>query len=245
MAISTRWEPSPVTRPGHFPSIVIRPSSLRPISVKKETAASRDSTTMPTLSIRLRLIVLPLASSRRRAPVLERKSTDFDRSRTRQRHARETAHSGAKRPPAIWTSREAGLTCTGPMVPRRPRLGPDSPRQDNAEFNSAAEPPTAEPPTDPRTPLPLITCQLLAIDESRCRFIPFQRAVSRNTAPSFKSSIMKVRSPFACQSKPLSNRRRTSRFHCAVSGRQVRDPGFSSEVEQAATCIQLDRLFSA
>src|SRR5947209_20114138 len=53
MAISTRWSPSPVTRPAHTPSTMARPSSSRPSSAKKEIAASRDSTTMPTLSIRL------------------------------------------------------------------------------------------------------------------------------------------------------------------------------------------------
>src|SRR5580765_1627333 len=52
MAISTHWLPSPVTRPAHSPSIVARPSSSRPSSAKNEMAASRDSTTMPTLSIR-------------------------------------------------------------------------------------------------------------------------------------------------------------------------------------------------
>src|SRR5207245_5756530 len=53
MAISTRWSPSPVTRPAHTPSTMARPSSSRPSSAKKEIAASRDSTTMPTLSIRV------------------------------------------------------------------------------------------------------------------------------------------------------------------------------------------------
>src|SRR3954454_8785232 len=56
MAISTRWSRSPVTRPAHSPSIVVRPSSSRPSSAKKEMAASSDSTTMPTLSIRLTVI---------------------------------------------------------------------------------------------------------------------------------------------------------------------------------------------
>src|SRR5439155_25810362 len=49
----TRWSPSPVTRPAHTPSTMARPSSSRPSSAKKEIAASRDSTTMPTVSIRL------------------------------------------------------------------------------------------------------------------------------------------------------------------------------------------------
>src|SRR5580765_6308765 len=52
MAISTRWPRSPVTRPDQSPSIIARPSSSRPSSAKNETAASSDSTTMPTLSIR-------------------------------------------------------------------------------------------------------------------------------------------------------------------------------------------------
>src|SRR3954452_12937983 len=51
MAISTRWSRSPVTRPDQSPSIMLRPSSSRPSSAKKEIAASSDSTTMPTLSI--------------------------------------------------------------------------------------------------------------------------------------------------------------------------------------------------
>src|SRR6185437_7244162 len=51
-AISTRWSRSPVTRPDQSPSITARPSSSRPSSAKKEIAASSDSTTMPTLSIR-------------------------------------------------------------------------------------------------------------------------------------------------------------------------------------------------
>jgi len=52
MAISTRCSRSPVTRPDQSPSIIARPSSSRPSSAKKEIAASSDSTTMPTLSIR-------------------------------------------------------------------------------------------------------------------------------------------------------------------------------------------------
>ena len=52
IAVSTRWSRSPVTRPDQSPSIMARPSSSRPSSTKKEIAASSDSTTMPTLSIR-------------------------------------------------------------------------------------------------------------------------------------------------------------------------------------------------
>src|SRR5205809_692185 len=52
MAISTRWSRSPVTRPDQSPSIIARPSSSRSSSAKNELAASSDSTTMPTLSIR-------------------------------------------------------------------------------------------------------------------------------------------------------------------------------------------------
>ena len=52
MAVSTRWSRSPVTRPDQSPSIMARPSSSRPSAAKKEIAASSDSTTMPTLSIR-------------------------------------------------------------------------------------------------------------------------------------------------------------------------------------------------
>src|SRR5688572_11412219 len=65
MAISTHWVPSPVTRPAHSPSMVARPSSLRPSSEKNEMAASRDSTTMPTLSIRLRVMSFLSLRSRR------------------------------------------------------------------------------------------------------------------------------------------------------------------------------------
>src|SRR3982751_202141 len=56
MAISTRWLPSPVTRPAHSPSIVARPSSSRPSSRKKSIVPPRSSTTIPTLSIRLSAI---------------------------------------------------------------------------------------------------------------------------------------------------------------------------------------------
>src|SRR5690606_27764412 len=66
MAISTRWDPSPVTRPAHSPTTMARPSSLRPSSEKNEIAASRDSTTMPTLSIRLRVISSALTFGRER-----------------------------------------------------------------------------------------------------------------------------------------------------------------------------------
>src|SRR5690242_486830 len=52
IAISTRWSPSPVTRPAHSPSIIPCPSSSRPSSTKNAIAAGRSSTTMPTLSIR-------------------------------------------------------------------------------------------------------------------------------------------------------------------------------------------------
>src|SRR5689334_12724010 len=53
IAISTRWFPSPVTRPANSPAIIARPSSVSPSSVKNAMASSRDSTTMPTLSMRL------------------------------------------------------------------------------------------------------------------------------------------------------------------------------------------------
>src|ERR1051325_3666453 len=58
MAISTCWSPSPVTRPAHSPSMVARPSRLRPSSRKKAMVASRSSTTMPMLSIRLMAMYL-------------------------------------------------------------------------------------------------------------------------------------------------------------------------------------------
>src|SRR5689334_17081338 len=62
MAISTRWSPKPVMHPAHSPSIMPRPSSRRPSSAKKSIATSRDSTTMPTLSIRFTAISSPLPS---------------------------------------------------------------------------------------------------------------------------------------------------------------------------------------
>src|SRR5262245_60130717 len=62
MAISTRWPRSPVTRPAHSPSMGMRPSRVRPSSVKNSMAASMFSTTMPTLSIRL-TVMMPLASN--------------------------------------------------------------------------------------------------------------------------------------------------------------------------------------
>src|SRR5215813_11220852 len=57
MAISTRWPRTPVTRPAHSPSMGMRPSRVRPSSVKNSMAASMSSTTMPTLSIRLTVII--------------------------------------------------------------------------------------------------------------------------------------------------------------------------------------------
>src|SRR6185503_19401225 len=57
IAISTRWPWRPVTRPDHSPSIGIRPSRTRPSSIKNSMAASRSSTTMPTLSIRLTVML--------------------------------------------------------------------------------------------------------------------------------------------------------------------------------------------
>src|SRR5215470_9057110 len=59
MAISTRWSRSPVTRPAHSPSIMARPSSSRPSSVKNPMAASMSSSTIPTLSKRLTVMMSP------------------------------------------------------------------------------------------------------------------------------------------------------------------------------------------
>src|SRR5688572_8576993 len=58
MATSTCCSPNPVTRPAHSPSIVARPSSSRPSSLKKSIVTSRSSTTMPTLSMRLSAMCL-------------------------------------------------------------------------------------------------------------------------------------------------------------------------------------------
>src|SRR5262252_8722967 len=57
MAISTRMSRSPVTPSAQSPSIGVRPSSSRPSSVKNSMAASMSSTTMPTLSIRLTVMM--------------------------------------------------------------------------------------------------------------------------------------------------------------------------------------------
>src|SRR5438552_10975742 len=59
MATSTRWPRTPVTRPAHSPSMGMRPSRVSPSSVKNLMAASRSSTTMPTLSIRMTAMLSP------------------------------------------------------------------------------------------------------------------------------------------------------------------------------------------
>src|SRR5438309_3834438 len=59
MAISTRMSRNPVTPSAQSPSIGARPSSSRPSSVKNSMAASMSSTTMPTLSIRLTVMMFP------------------------------------------------------------------------------------------------------------------------------------------------------------------------------------------
>src|SRR5262245_17175518 len=59
MAISTRMSRNPVTPSAQSPSIGARPSSSRPSSVKNSMAASMSSTTMPTLSIRLTVMMSP------------------------------------------------------------------------------------------------------------------------------------------------------------------------------------------
>src|SRR5947209_7032157 len=59
MAISTRMSRNPVTPSAQSPSIGARPSISRPSSVKNSMAASRSSTTMPTLSIRLTVMMFP------------------------------------------------------------------------------------------------------------------------------------------------------------------------------------------
>src|SRR6185295_11851892 len=59
MAISARMPRNPVTPSAESPSIGARPSSSRPSSVKNSMAASMSSTTMPTLSIRLTVMMSP------------------------------------------------------------------------------------------------------------------------------------------------------------------------------------------
>src|SRR5688572_24176456 len=63
MAISTRMSRNPVTPSAQSPSIGLRPSSSRPSSVKNSMAASMSSTTMPTLSMRLTVMMSALASN--------------------------------------------------------------------------------------------------------------------------------------------------------------------------------------
>src|SRR5262249_37787512 len=58
MAISTRMLCNPVTPSAQSPSTGARPSSSRPSSVKNAMAASMSSTTMPTLSMRL-IVMMP------------------------------------------------------------------------------------------------------------------------------------------------------------------------------------------
>src|SRR5215472_1745600 len=56
IAMSLRTPSSPTVRSAQRPSICALPSSSMPSSVKNATAASRSSTTMPTLSIRWMVI---------------------------------------------------------------------------------------------------------------------------------------------------------------------------------------------
>src|SRR6266508_3947496 len=58
----------------------------------------------------------------------------------------------------------------------------------------------------------------------------------------FQMAIPKVANQGSCSaaSEPVSNRIRTSRFRCATSGRQARDPGFRSEVVHVAIDIPSD-----
>src|SRR3954454_6727034 len=96
MAISTCWDPSPVTRPAHSPSIMARPSSFRPSSEKNEMAESRDSTTMPTLSIRLRAIPSPLLTSRPALPFTNTPLLDRSLRLSASGRARHTAHESQR-----------------------------------------------------------------------------------------------------------------------------------------------------
>jgi len=58
----------------------------------------------------------------------------------------------------------------------------------------------------------------------------------------FQMAIPNVANKGSCSgaSEPVSNRIRTSRFRCATSGRQARDPGFRSEVVHVAIDIPSD-----
>src|SRR5581483_12214225 len=92
MAISTRMPRNPVTPSAHSPSIGARPSGSRPSSVKNAMAASMSSTTMPTLSIRLTVMISPwrLTKSLSGAPCpLERKEASRPLQRTIGLHAIE------------------------------------------------------------------------------------------------------------------------------------------------------------
>src|SRR5262245_52486285 len=59
MANSTRMLRNPVTPSAQSPSTGARPSRSRPSSVKNSMAASMSSTTMPTLSMRLTVMMSP------------------------------------------------------------------------------------------------------------------------------------------------------------------------------------------
>src|SRR5439155_2593694 len=85
MAISPRMSRNPVTPSAQPPSIGARPSSSRPSSVKNSMAASMSSTTMPTLSIRLTVMMSPwrltAGISRGRRPTAECRSWGSRRQR--------------------------------------------------------------------------------------------------------------------------------------------------------------------
>src|SRR5688572_17167269 len=77
MAISTRISRNPVTPSAQSPSTGARPSSSRPSSAKNSIAASRFSTTTPTLSMRLTVMSAP-------APVVHGDRTAAERLRRDQ-----------------------------------------------------------------------------------------------------------------------------------------------------------------
>src|SRR5205807_683112 len=122
MAISTRMSRNPVTPSAQSPSIGARPSRLRPSSVKNSMAASMSSTTMPTLSIRLTVMMSPWRLTKSSAALLRgvRCSALFDfldcclHSLDESLELAVPIHLGSSRSPVYGTVLE--------RIPRLPRV---------------------------------------------------------------------------------------------------------------------------
>src|SRR4051812_37532455 len=74
IAMVERTSLRPISIPTSGPSTIVSPSSLRPSSMKNALVASRSSTTMRTLSIRLTDIFFPSSFARDAARAFYRKS---------------------------------------------------------------------------------------------------------------------------------------------------------------------------